>query len=493
MTGPSLVLDFAHATALDPRLTFTRASTGTYTDALGVLRTAASGVPRFTYDPITREGLGLLIEQQSTNLCLYSEALETWNGIGVSNTVTSNAISAPDGTMTADLMQQTAAGPASSGRNRGITFGGDGEKAIAVFLRRGSGAPCTVGLYDATTLVFRHAVTVAWAADGVPTVSSAALGGSGTIFPAQNAGNGWYRVAFSAASVVAANANQLRIYVATVAAAVNGDSVYAWGAQAEDLNVPTSYIKTDAVTVTRSADTCVMTGADFATWYRADEGTLVAEGHPVAQNTIGVSPVLATLVGATSSDFIEVGRSNAVFGAAQGQASVGIVTAGVQQTSINSWNIATFVPQAQRGRVAVGYKANDCRGAANGVLSQADTAVTLPTVQQLSIGARTAGAARWFNGPVAFVAYYPLRLTDAQLQAVTQATGSIFAALTPDDTVTNTGWSVVGAATVQAALAVGDADYIAATGSGNTTNVTLANPTQNVTPDTVWIVIRARS
>jgi hypothetical protein len=414
---PSLVLDFAHVAALDPRLTFARASTGTYTDAQGVLRTAASGVPRFTYDPITREGLGLLIEQQSTNLCLYSEALETWPGIGVANTVTSNVISAPDGTMTADLVQQAAAGPASSGRNRAITFGGDGEKAIAVFLRRGSGAPCTVGVFDATAAVFRNAVTVTWAADGAPTVSSAALGGSGTIFPAQNAGNGWYRVAFSAASVVAANVNQLRIYVATVAAAVNGDSVYVWGAQAEDLNVPTSYIPTAASTVTRSADTCVMTGTAFSAWYRADEGTLVAEGRlsPAGTGVTGPGPVLACLVGANLNDLIEINRNSS---GDRTQAGPYIVSGGSEQFAPSTFGSGTF-STTQRGRVALAYRTNDCRAAASGVLSTLDTSVTLPAISQLSIGARTSGASRWFNGPIARVAYYPKRLPDAQLQQVT--------------------------------------------------------------------------
>lgn len=48
--------------------------------------------------------------------------------------------------------------------------------------------------------------------------------------------------------------------------------------------------------------------------------------------------------------------------------------------------------------------------------------------------------------------------------------------LTPDATVTNANWTAVGAATVHAALATGDADYIQASQAGATTRITLSNP-----------------
>lgn len=75
--GPSLNLQFAGSTTLDPRITFTRASTGTYTDSAGVLQSAAINAPRFDYNPTTLQPLGLLIEEQRTNLLLNSATLST--------------------------------------------------------------------------------------------------------------------------------------------------------------------------------------------------------------------------------------------------------------------------------------------------------------------------------------------------------------------------------------------------------------------------------
>jgi hypothetical protein len=76
--SPSLSLDFANVQALDPRITFTRASTATYYGT----RTA-------------------LAEQ---NLLLYSQEFDNAAWTKTSTTVTANSTTAPDGTTTADTL-----------------------------------------------------------------------------------------------------------------------------------------------------------------------------------------------------------------------------------------------------------------------------------------------------------------------------------------------------------------------------------------------------
>ena len=68
---PTLDLNFVSGT-LDSRVTFTRASSATRVNASGVLEVITSGNPRFTYDPVTLSALGLLIEEQRTQLLLNS-------------------------------------------------------------------------------------------------------------------------------------------------------------------------------------------------------------------------------------------------------------------------------------------------------------------------------------------------------------------------------------------------------------------------------------
>ena len=176
-----------------------------------------------------------------SNLALYSQDFDNaaWNAIG-STTITANTIVAPDGTTTADLITASAAGPASAGRSQTVTFTSDGEKTFSVYLKVGDGSVSTVAVFDSTAATMRHQVRVTWTA-GVPSLTS--LVGAGTLFPVQSVGNGWYRIAISATGVVAANSNSVRIYVNNVAAAVTGNSVYVWGAQAENAITPGTYTR----------------------------------------------------------------------------------------------------------------------------------------------------------------------------------------------------------------------------------------------------------
>ena len=78
--GVSLDLSFMTPGTLDPRITFTRASTATYTDFNGVTQTAGVNAPRWDY---TGGALrGLLIEEARTNVLLNSAALST-QGVAV--------------------------------------------------------------------------------------------------------------------------------------------------------------------------------------------------------------------------------------------------------------------------------------------------------------------------------------------------------------------------------------------------------------------------
>ena len=69
---PTQTLNLSLTSALDSRVTFARAGSGTYTDSTGVLQTAAANVPRFDHDPITLAPRGLVVEEQRTNLVRFS-------------------------------------------------------------------------------------------------------------------------------------------------------------------------------------------------------------------------------------------------------------------------------------------------------------------------------------------------------------------------------------------------------------------------------------
>ena len=110
---PSLDLRFADNKSLVDAITgaslvtFTRASDGTFVDSAGARQTAATNVPRFDHNPTTGESLGLLIEEQRTNLLLNSGTLSTQS---VTVTAAAHTLSFT-GTGTITLTGTSTAGP----------------------------------------------------------------------------------------------------------------------------------------------------------------------------------------------------------------------------------------------------------------------------------------------------------------------------------------------------------------------------------------------
>jgi hypothetical protein len=110
---PSLDLRFADNKSLTDAVTgaslvtFTRSSSGTYVGSDGVLQTAATNAPRFDHNPTTGESLGLLVEEQRTNLLLNSGTLSTQS---VTVTAVAHTLSFT-GTGTITLTGTSTAGP----------------------------------------------------------------------------------------------------------------------------------------------------------------------------------------------------------------------------------------------------------------------------------------------------------------------------------------------------------------------------------------------
>lgn len=114
-----LDLRFALQKTLDPRVTFTRASSGTYVGSDGLVKTAATNEARFDHNPTTGESLGLLVEEARTNLLLNSATLSTQS---VTVAAAANTLSFY-GTGTVTLTGVSTAGPlVGTGANNRVSL-----------------------------------------------------------------------------------------------------------------------------------------------------------------------------------------------------------------------------------------------------------------------------------------------------------------------------------------------------------------------------------
>jgi hypothetical protein len=127
--GATLALDFMSSGTMPAGVTFSRASTGTYTDSTGTIQTAAINAPRWDYvGGVLR---GLLIEEARTNLFLNSATLVTQ---GVTVTATAYTLSFyGTGTIT------------KSGAATGALVGtGAGQRVSQTFTATAGTLTCTV-------------------------------------------------------------------------------------------------------------------------------------------------------------------------------------------------------------------------------------------------------------------------------------------------------------------------------------------------------------
>ena len=230
-----------------------------------------------------------------------------------------------------------------------------------------------------------------------------AITGAATI---TNAGNGWYRVSVTGT----ADSLLATCYVnltdgSSITYTGNGVSgAFLYGAQAEAGAFATSYIPTVASTVTRAADIAVMTGTNFSSWYNQSEGTIVWNA-----DTFSTSAANAA-VNINSS-----AAANRIYGYFSATSAIGIVTVGSsEQVSFNSGALSG----GPSGVTALAYSLNDFAQSTRGGVALTDNSGLLPTVSQMNIGTSHASI-QSLNGRISSITYYPQRLANEQLQALT--------------------------------------------------------------------------
>jgi hypothetical protein len=389
---PTLNLDFAKTKALDPRITFTRASTATFVGADGLIKTAASGAARFDHNPTTGESLGLLVEEARTNYA--SQSLVAINATLISS-------------------NDTTYQPLQGGSVYKFSIGSSGLQFYVPLLN----APgySSVGLADTLTFYLRSDSPVTITSDYNDTPASSGIYFSNgttasysTVITQSASVLGFtrYVINYSSLGVNGNNISRAQINVS----GTSGTNFYVFGAQWESrASFPTSYIPTVASTVTRAADVASMTGTNFSSWYRNSSSTFALRGRfiskPTNYNTWGILSVTA---GSADNNFrMRIGSS----------AGTQFAAKRFDNGTSYEFNLPGSVTAGSTYNYAVGY--DDTGHAASSPLGFSST--TYPALPYqgatfLTFVPEAYGASH----TIARLAYYPVRLPNAQLQALTR-------------------------------------------------------------------------
>ena len=225
----------------DVPVTFTRATVKrAYRDRDGTARRAAAGNMALDWPGGLVDASGNAIggpssEGARTQLMADQENFGAWVASGTP--VLTSGQSDPFGGTAAYLINDDDAA-AFEFIKHDVTFTGNGEKCCAMFLKQGTQAGTWMRLFDSTAGTTRHAVQVTWTA-GVPSLATSS--GTGTRFTPEPWGGNWYRVAFSATGIIAANVNRMDFGPGTIAASSDTGTVFAFGVNAWNATFPATY------------------------------------------------------------------------------------------------------------------------------------------------------------------------------------------------------------------------------------------------------------
>jgi hypothetical protein len=171
----------------------------------------------------------------------------------------------------------------------------------------------------------------------------------------------------------------------------------------------TSYIPTTTAAVTRSADVASISGSNFSSWYRQDEGTIYGVSVPrnsTSLDTAGTAIGVASFSDGTNNERIRYG--------VLGTSTIWIDN-NVSQAGLGSGSFA----KDQQLVLASAYRVDDFTLVRSGGAIQSDTSGTLPSITQVELGRSAVGAGLW-TGTLSRLTYWPTRLGNEVLQRLTQ-------------------------------------------------------------------------
>jgi hypothetical protein len=276
---PSLDLRFAESKSLvdavsgQNLITFTRASTGTYVDSDGVIRSAA------------------------TNLLLRSEEFNDASWSKTRTSVTPDAATSPNGLSTADKIIATA----TTGSHRvfvsGVSLTGNRAVTVSIYAKAAEYAKLEIGFGNVGG-AFSAETGVAYTLEGAGSTSNEF--GLDSSHEITAVGDGWYRcqITVTPDGTGTATAN-FYLYNSTGQFSYTGDGtsgLFLWGAQLEVGSTATTYLPTGAtINSAPRFDHNPLTGECLGLLVEEQRQNLLLNSATLSTQTVTVTAVAHTL------------------------------------------------------------------------------------------------------------------------------------------------------------------------------------------------------
>lgn len=416
-TRPSITLNFKRSKKLDPRVTFTRAS---FADSAGnpfSAPSAGSGVAggqfnMFNVNVPRLTDHGLLIEKSETNRITSSTNFSASGWNDVTTTVTGTQPGAPDGSSTASLLTEASINNSTNALFYTTSGAITAPWSFSIFAKANTGVKRYFQL-RARDLGSDTCAAVFDLSSGQITDTT------GTEFVdagIQAVGNGWYRVYI----VCSENCENFEVTITDTPEAESSGyvgttgSFFIWGAQLEEssFSSPTSYIPTAGLEVTRAADLCEIVGNNLSSWFTNSEGSFVSN-FSTAETDQRVLIFRGDTTGVSGSTGAVLLINNTGTPLQASGAGVGKQ----EQLAANTGDNFT----GQDLKVAFGYDSTrlSCRVNVDVASNTAVDFTAKPEYPERFDLGQDGADASMLNGTISSISFYPTRLSNEALQALT--------------------------------------------------------------------------
>jgi len=392
--------------------TFSRGGTATYFDRTGALQEAAANAPRFNYDPVTLAFKGLLVEEPRTNSIPNPRAEGA--SAGAPGTIATGWGAYFSGGLS---LQCTGVGTEYGMRYTDLRFYG------------------TSTATSENTIYFNNAVAIAAAQNQIWTGSVYARQSAGTtnnmavnlrLFELNSVGAylgesgvamtptlGTFQRYVATRTLSNATAAQVSVQISVFASGIGvavDFTIRVYHPQLEQGAFATSPILPPAGTPGASSRAADDVNCPTGGWFNPSEGTIIAEGDFYSLRDGNYYSRLWALR-SSNSDYI---TSSANYGFS----AMNVTVSGVSQAALPHYVTPSYYPASVKTGAA--WRQNDFSFARGGGSLLTSGAGTIPTVNVLYLGKCETGDAWYLGGHIRRFAYYPKRLTNAQLLALTQ-------------------------------------------------------------------------